>query len=78
MSLFNNATPQQTQALARCGSPDMAPFRDLLASRIARLSDQLAKADTLVAIHRLQGEYTVLKDLLQAIAKAPDTLSRLS
>lgn len=71
MSLFNNATPQQLQALARCGSPEMAPFRELLAHRLARLGDQLAKADTRIVIHRLQGEYAVIKDLLLAIAKAP-------
>ena len=78
MSLFNSATPQQIQALARCGSPEMAPLRDLLTDVMVRTSDQMAKADSTMVIYRLQGEYAVLKDLLQAIIKAPEALGRLS
>ena len=78
MSLFNGATPQQLQALARCGSPEMAPLRDLLTDVMVRISDQMAKADSTMVIYRLQGEYAVLKDLLQAIYKAPEALGRLS
>ena len=78
MSLFNSATPQQIQALARCGSPEMAPLRDLLTDVMVRISDQMAKADSTMVIYRLQGEYAVVKDLLQAIIKAPEALGRLS
>ena len=78
MSLFNGATPQQLQALARCGSPEMAPLRDLLTDVMVKTSDQMAKADATMVIYRLQGEYAVLKDLLQAIIKAPEALGRLS
>lgn len=78
MSLFNSATPQQIQALARCGSPEMAPLRDLLSDVLVRLGDQLAKADSTMAVYRYQGEYAVIKDLLQTILKAPEALGRLS
>jgi hypothetical protein len=78
MSLFNSATPQQIQALARCGSPEMAPLRDLLLDVAARISDQLAKADAPMMVYRYQGELLVINELLQAVKKAPETLSRLS
>ena len=78
MSLFSSATPQQIQALARCGSPEMAPLRDLLTDVMVRISDQMAKADAPMVIYRQQGEYAVVKDLLQAIIKAPEALGRLS
>lgn len=78
MSLFSSATPQQIQALARCGSPEMAPLRDLLLDVAARISDQLAKADAPMMVYRYQGELLVINELLQAVKKAPETLSRLS
>ena len=78
MSLFNSATPQQIQALARCGSPEMAPLRDLLLDVAARISDQLAKADAPMMVYRYQGELLVINELLQAVKKAPESLSRLS
>ena len=78
MSLFNSATPQQLQALARCGSPEMAPLQDLLTDVMVRISEQMAKADAPMVIYRQQGEYAVVKDLLQAILKAPEALGRLS
>lgn len=76
MSLFNSATPQQLQALARCGTPEMAPLRDLLGDVLVRLGEQLAKADAPMTLYRYQGEYTAVKDLLQAIVKVPETLGR--
>ena len=78
MSLFNSATPQQIQALARCGSPEMAPLQDLLLDVAARISDQLAKADAPMMVYRYQGELLVINELLQAVKKAPEALSRLS
>ena len=78
MSLFNSATPQQIQALARCGSPEMAPLRDLLLDVAARISDQLAKADAPMMVYRYQGELLAINELLQAVKKSPETLSRLS
>ena len=56
----------------------MAPLRDLLTDVMVKTSEQMAKADATMVIYRLQGEYAVLKDLLQAISKAPEALGRLS
>ena len=78
MSLFNSATPQQIQALARCGTPEMAPLTDLLADVMMRVSEQMAKAEAAYQVHRLQGEYAVLKDLLLSIKKAPEALARFN
>lgn len=76
MSLFNAATPQQLHALARLGSPEMAPLVELLATTVARLQEQLVKADATHAIYRLQGEVAVLNDMLQSIKRAPEALAR--
>lgn len=54
----------------------MAPFRELLAHRLARLGDQLAKADAPMTIYRYQGEYIAVKDLLQAMTKVSEALGR--
>jgi hypothetical protein len=77
MSLFNSATPQQIQALARCGTPDMAPLVELLTATVGRLHNSLAVTDTPNAIYRLQGEVTALNDLLLSIKKAPEALARM-
>jgi hypothetical protein len=76
MSLFNSATPPQIQALARLGTPDMAPLGDLLGQTVSRLQDQMVRAETMIAVYRLQGEITALNDLLLSIKKAPEALSR--
>lgn len=76
MSLFNSATPQQLQALTRCGSPEMAPLRDLLGDVLVRLGEQMAKADAPMTIYRYQGEYIAVKDLLQAMTKVSEALGR--
>ncbi len=70
MSLFNSATPPQIQALARLGTPDM------LGQTVSRLQDQMVRAETMIAVYRLQGEITALNDLLLSIKKAPEALSR--
>jgi hypothetical protein len=77
MSLFNNATPQQIQTLARLGTPDMAPLGELLGQTASRLQDQMVRAETMIAVYRLQGEITVLNDLLLSIKKAPEALARV-
>jgi hypothetical protein len=73
MSLFNSLNHQQLQALARCGSPEMAPFREFLTTASGKIQDSLMKADHPMQIYRLQGEATVLNDLLLAIDKATKT-----
>lgn len=70
MSLFNSLNHQHLQALARCGSPEMAPLRDLLTTLLGQTKDALVKADHPMQIHRLQGMSTVLQDLLLAITNA--------
>jgi hypothetical protein len=70
MSLFNSLNHQQLQALARCGTPEMAPLRELLTTTLGQAKDSLMKADTPMQLHRLQGVATVLNDLLLAIDKA--------
>ena len=77
MSLFNSATVQQIQALARCGTPEMAPLVELLTTALARAQDQLVKAESTSQIYRLQGIATALNDLLLGIKKAPDALTKL-
>ncbi len=56
----------------------MAPVSELLGQTVIRLQDQLVKAESVMVVHRLQGEITALNDLLLSIKKAPEALSRLS
>ena len=70
MSLFNTANSQQVKALAQCGTPEMAPLRDLLTTELDKVLDKLVKTDASMQLYRLQGEAIVLDDLLKAITGA--------
>jgi hypothetical protein len=54
----------------------MAPLGELLGQTVSRLQDQMVRAETMIAVYRLQGEITALNDLLLSIKKAPEALSR--
>lgn len=78
MNIFDGGRhPQQLHALNRCNSPDLEPFKQLLAEVISDIKDSLVRVDEEQRFRRLQGRAEALEDLLQAIERAPDLMERL-
>lgn len=73
---FKNATTQQLEALTRCRLPELKPFVELLRESQTATEAALVKADDPMAIYRLQGRVSVLKEVISAIEKSPETLAR--
>ena len=71
---LQSATKQQAQAFNRLSIAEMKPLLECIQSELDAARAQLAKADDLPRIYRLQGRVAVLEDFLQAVEKAPSIL----